>query len=161
MNAVVETHGLTVSVPGRDGRVGVVARASIAIHPGKTLCLVGESGSGKSVTALSIMRLIELRGGHIEAGEIRLAGLSLAALSQREMAELRGRRIGIIFQDPMTAFDPLFTAGEQIAEVLRRHRGLGHRAAWSEAVALLRRVHIPEPEARAAQHPHELSGGMR
>jgi peptide/nickel transport system ATP-binding protein len=151
---------LSVSLATRQGRLPAVEQVDLRIAPGETLCLVGESGSGKTVTAMSVMRLIDTKGGRITQGEIRLEGRNLASLTQREMSELRGRRIGIVFQDPMTAFDPLFPIGRQIAEVLERHQRVGRAEAFARAVSLLGSVHISDPPARAKQHPHELSGGM-
>jgi peptide/nickel transport system ATP-binding protein len=158
--SVLEIDDLSVSLTTRHGKLPAVEQVDLRIAPGKTLCLVGESGSGKTVTALSVMRLIDAKGGRITQGTIRLEGRNLAALTQRDMSELRGRRIGIVFQDPMTAFDPLFTVGGQIAEVVQRHQRVGRGKAFARAVELLASVHIPDPAARAKQHPHELSGGM-
>jgi peptide/nickel transport system ATP-binding protein len=154
---LLAVDGLSVAL----GKLTAVDRFSLVIGAHETVCLVGESGSGKTVTAMSVMRLIEAKGGRLTEGEIRLEGRNIAALSQRDMTELRGRKIGIVFQDPMTAFDPLFTVGHQIAEVVRRHDGASRREANARAVELLRRVHLAEPELRARQYPHELSGGMR
>jgi len=160
MTAVLEIDALSVGLEHGHG-TRVVDALSLRIDAGETICLVGESGSGKTVTALAVTRLIDFKGGRITGGAVRLAGTNLAGLSQREMNQLRGRRIGFVFQEPMTAFDPLFSIGQQIAEVLIRHRGLGRAAARAQAIALLRRVHIPDPEMRVDQHPHELSGGLR
>jgi peptide/nickel transport system ATP-binding protein len=158
--SVLEIDDLSVALTTRQGKLPAVEQVDLRIAPGETLCLVGESGSGKTVTAMSVMRLIDRKGGRITQGAIRLEGRNLASLTQREMSELRGRRIGIVFQDPMTAFDPLFTVGRQIAEVVQRHQRVGRAEAFARAVALLGSVHIPNPGARARQHPHELSGGM-
>jgi peptide/nickel transport system ATP-binding protein len=160
MTAVLEIDALSVGLAQGAG-MQVVDAVSLRIDAGETLCLVGESGSGKTVTALAVTRLIDFKGGRITGGAVRLAGANLAGLSQREMNQLRGRRIGFVFQEPMTAFDPLFSIGQQIIEVLRRHQGLGRAAGRAQAIALLRRVQIPDPELRVDQHPHELSGGLR
>ena len=158
---ILDVDGLSVDLQAPAGSVRAVDAIRLGIAAGETVCLVGESGSGKTVTALSIMRLIDYKGGTLSEGEIRLDGRNLAALSQREMSDLRGRRIGIVFQEPMTALDPVFSIGAQIIEVLIRHRKLSRAAARLEAIALLKRVHIPDAHLRVDQHPHQLSGGMR
>ncbi|MBV8913078.1 MAG: ABC transporter ATP-binding protein [Acetobacteraceae bacterium] len=142
-------------------RIPVVDRVSLAIAPGRTLCLVGESGSGKSVTARALLRLLEppLR---IEAGtRIVLDGRDLMTLDDRAMREIRGGRVGMVFQEPGSALDPLYTVGSQLAEVMRQHLRLSRSAAMARALDLLRRVGIPAPERRLHQFPHELSGGMQ
>jgi len=159
--AVLDISGLSVSLATPQGQVTAIDHLDLHIAPGETVCLVGESGSGKTVTALSVMRLIDAKGGRLIGGDIRLEGRNLAALSQREMSTLRGRRVGIVFQDPMTAFDPLFTVGRQIAEVIQRHERVGRPVARARTIELLRRVHIPQAEQRFDQYPHQLSGGMR
>jgi oligopeptide/dipeptide ABC transporter ATP-binding protein len=159
VTALLEIDGM--SVDHGDAAVRLLHRVDLTIAAGDTVCLVGESGSGKTVTALSVMRLIDFKGGTITEGAIRLEGRDLASLSQRDMSNLRGRRIGIVFQEPMTAFDPVFSIGQQIMEVVRRHLGLGGAKARAAAIALLRRVHMPDPELRVDQYPHQLSGGMR
>jgi peptide/nickel transport system ATP-binding protein len=158
---MLNVENLSVDLQTPTGGVRAVDAVQLTIAAGETVCLVGESGSGKTVTALSIMRLIDYKGGAISEGEIRLDGRNLAALSQRDMSDLRGRRIGIVFQEPMTALDPVFSIGAQIVEVLVRHRKLGRAAARRAAIALLQRVHIPDAHLRFDQHPHHLSGGMR
>jgi peptide/nickel transport system ATP-binding protein len=144
---------------------GGVARAvdgvSFTLGSGETLALVGESGSGKSVTALSIMRLVQVPPGEIVGGEVWFRGRDLLRLPQRAMRGIRGNEIGMIFQEPMSSLNPLLTVGEQIAEVLRAHRGLGANAAREKAIELLVRVRIPDPKLRAGEYPHRLSGGMR
>ncbi len=144
---------------------GEVARAvdgvSFTLDRGETLAIVGESGSGKSVTSLSIMRLVPIPPGEIAGGTVRFRGRDLLRLSEPEMRQVRGNEIGMIFQEPMSSLNPLLTVGEQIAEVVRLHRGLGRRAARRHAVEMLARVNIPDPERRAAEYPHRLSGGMR
>ncbi|WP_203073989.1 ABC transporter ATP-binding protein [Falsiroseomonas ponticola] len=161
MAELLDITGLAVDVSTPTGPLTVMAGVDLAIAERETVCLVGESGSGKTVTAMAVTRLIDHRGGTITAGSLRFEGQDLARLTQRQMADLRGRRIGMVFQEPMTAFDPVFSIGAQIAEVLRRHRGLRQDAARREAVALLKRVHIPDPDQRFDQFPHQLSGGMR
>jgi oligopeptide/dipeptide ABC transporter ATP-binding protein len=133
---------------------------SFDLAPGKTLGLVGESGSGKSLTALSIMRLVE-RPGRIASGSIHFDGRNLLTLSEREMQDVRGAGIGLIFQEPMTALNPVFTIGNQIEETLRIHGRATRRTARRQATDLLAAVSIPEPEKRVRDYPHQLSGGLR
>jgi len=144
---------------------GETARAvdgvSFTLDRGETLAIVGESGSGKSVTSLSIMRLVPIPPGEIAGGAVRFRGRDLLRLSEPEMRRVRGNEIGMIFQEPMSSLNPLLTVGEQIAEVVRLHRGLGRRTARRHAVEMLARVNIPDPERRATEYPHRLSGGMR
>lgn len=143
------------------GEVTAVDGVSFDLHRGETLGLVGESGSGKSVTALSIMRLLPDPPGRIAGGEIRFDGSDLLTLSARQMREIRGRRISMIFQEPMTALNPVMTVGDQIAEGIVAHQAAGWRAARAMAVDLLDRVEIPLAARRAGEYPHQLSGGMR
>ena len=161
MTALLDIDNLSVFVNAPTGALQITHSVHLGIAEGETVCLVGESGSGKTMTAHAIMRLVEYRGGTIASGSIQLDGRNLASLSQKEMSALRGDRIGIIFQEPMTAFDPVWSIGEQIGEVLRRHRGLGRAAARDEAIRLLDRVRIPDAHVRVDQFPHQLSGGMR
>jgi peptide/nickel transport system ATP-binding protein len=143
----------------------VVARAvnklSFQVRRGETLCIVGESGSGKSVTALSIMRLLPSPPARLAGGSIDYEGRDLLQLPEREMRSIRGNDISMIFQEPMTSLNPVLTCGFQIAEVVRRHQRLSKQASWDRAVEMLRLVRIPEPARRAAEYPHQLSGGMR
>ncbi|MCL7464874.1 ABC transporter ATP-binding protein [Phaeovulum sp. NW3] len=137
---------------------------SFSVERGETVALVGESGSGKSATALAILRLIEREGGRIAQGRILLHGtpqLDLAALSDRQMREVRGNRVSMVFQEPMTALNPVLTLGEQVAEVIRLHQGLDRRSALSAAQEAFEKVRIPEAARRLRQYPHELSGGLR
>jgi oligopeptide/dipeptide ABC transporter ATP-binding protein len=150
----------TVFTSGR-GQVTAVDGVSLRVDAGETLAIVGESGSGKSVTALSIMRLLPARAGRIARGSIRLRGRELTTLADDEMRAVRGRHIGMIFQEPMTSLNPVHTVGAQIAEVVHCHEGLGHAAAARHAVDMLALVGIPEPTRRAGSYPHQLSGGMR
>jgi oligopeptide/dipeptide ABC transporter ATP-binding protein len=134
---------------------------SFHVGAGETVGVVGESGCGKSVTALSILRLVR-PPGRIEPGSaIRFEGKDLLALGEREMQHVRGNRIAMVFQEPMTALNPVFTVGDQIAEVARIHAGMSKKDAWKKAVEMLTLVGIPAPEQRAGEYPHQLSGGMR
>lgn len=134
---------------------------SLHVSQNETLCLVGESGSGKSMTAMSIMRLLPDPPGRIVAGECIFGGVDLFQLSQAEMQKVRGNRIAMIFQEPMTSLSPVYTIGDQIAEAYKLHRNASRREAWNRAVEMLARVQIPEPEVCAIRYPHQLSGGMR
>jgi oligopeptide/dipeptide ABC transporter ATP-binding protein len=149
-----------------EGDATAVADVSFVLCRGETLALVGESGSGKSVTALSVMRLFESPPGRIDSGTMRFRErdgqvVDLVQASEPQMRALRGAEIGMIFQEPMTSLNPLITVGEQVAEGMRRHAGLGRREAAARAIALLARVGIAAPELRARDYPHHLSGGMR
>ncbi len=134
---------------------------SFTIPHRSTLGLVGESGCGKSVTALSILRLIASPPGKMIEGSIRLEGTELSSLSEEEMRQVRGNQIALIFQEPMTSLNPVFTVGDQIMEALLLHRYLGRHEAREQAVEMLRRVKIPSPETLIYQYPHQISGGMR
>ena len=157
---VLEIDGLRTFFGTIDGTVKAVDGVSFQIKRGQTLGVVGESGCGKSVTAMSVMGLIE-RPGRIVAGSVRLNGTDLLALSDKEMERTRGDRMSMIFQEPMTSLNPVFTCGDQIVEVLTRHMGMGRGQARARAIEMLTLVGIPEPGQRAKQYPHELSGGMR
>jgi oligopeptide/dipeptide ABC transporter ATP-binding protein len=152
----LQTHFFTQA-----GVVRAVDGISYSVRSGETLGVVGESGCGKSVTALSILRLVASPPGRIVGGSIRFEGTNLLELSEREMEDIRGNDISMIFQEPMTSLNPLMTIGRQVGEAIALHRGLSRREAWDEAVEMLRRVHIPEPERRVHAYPHQLSGGMR
>ena len=163
---IVSVANLRVEFDTDDGPVVGVKDVGFAIRPGETLCVVGESGSGKSVTSLSLMRLVEFGGGRITAGRLAFTRsdghtIDLAAADPDTMRAIRGVEIGMIFQEPMSALNPVLTVGQQIADGLRAHKGLSGSAARARALALLRQVRIPEPERRLDQYPHELSGGMR
>jgi oligopeptide transport system ATP-binding protein len=142
------------------GEVKAVDDVSICLGGGETLGIVGESGSGKSVTMLSIMRLLS-DNGRIVSGTIQFRGMDLTKLPEGEMEHLRGKQIGMIFQDPMTSLNPVFTIGNQLTEMIARHLKLGKKDAWDRAVEMLSTVMIPSPDQRMRQFPHELSGGMR
>jgi len=165
-NPIARIEGLRVSFETKDGPVIGVEDVSFEIAPGETVCIVGESGSGKSVSSLSLMRLVEFGGGEIAAGRLIFdrkdgGNLDLAGAGQDLMRHIRGNEIGMIFQEPMTALNPVFTVGRQLTEGLRVHMGMTRSQAEARALDLLREVRIPEPERRLTQYPHELSGGMR
>jgi peptide/nickel transport system ATP-binding protein len=151
---------LTTGFELHPGFIPAVRNVSFHVNAGETLCLVGESGSGKSVTALSIMRLVQ-RPGRIAQGSIRLRGRDLMSLSEREMQRVRGAEIGFVFQEPMTAMNPVFTVGSQIEETLRVHGKGTRKTARARAIELLATVSIPEPDRRVDDYPHQLSGGLR
>ncbi|NND22458.1 MAG: ABC transporter ATP-binding protein, partial [Silicimonas sp.] len=159
---------LRVEFQTKDGPVVGVEDVSFDIFPGETVCIVGESGSGKSVSSLSLMRLVEFGGGEIAGGELlfdrgREHGgvIDVAKIRDDKMRSIRGNEIGMIFQEPMTSLNPVFTVGRQLTEGLRVHKGMTRDQATERALDLLRQVRIPEPERRLTQYPHELSGGMR
>jgi oligopeptide/dipeptide ABC transporter, ATP-binding protein, C-terminal domain len=160
-HTLIDIKDLSVDMSTPKGNLNVINRINLTINKGEIVCLVGESGSGKTVTSLSIMRLIDYQSGKITTGEILLEGKNLAQLSGKEMNHLRGKKIAMVFQEPMTALDPVFTIGHQISEVLLRHTRTNKVRAREEAIRLLKKVGIPEPEIRYHQYPHELSGGMR
>jgi peptide/nickel transport system ATP-binding protein len=144
----------------RDSRTEAVSGVGFSLERGKTLGIVGESGCGKSVTALSIMRLLPRTGTRV-SGSVVFEGRDLGSLPEREMQDLRGNRLAMIFQEPMTSLNPSFTVGDQIGEALMRHRGLSAGAARTVAIDMLERVRIPSPGMRVDDYPHKLSGGMR
>ncbi|MGR9466195.1 ABC transporter ATP-binding protein [Rhizobium leguminosarum] len=163
---VLDIRGLRTIFRIRGGEITAVNDIDLTVAAGETLALVGESGSGKSVTSLSVMRLLTRNIGVIAAGSIRLATSGgavrdLVSLDEESMRRIRGDDIGMIFQEPMSSLNPVFTIGDQIAEPIRIHRGADRKAAMDAAVALLESVGIPDARRRAGQYPHELSGGMR
>jgi peptide/nickel transport system ATP-binding protein len=158
---LLEIEGLKTQFFTRDGIVRAVDGVSYSVNAGETLAVVGESGCGKSVTALSVLRLIQSPPGRIVAGSIRFEGRDLLTLDEAEMRRIRGNEISMIFQEPMTSLNPVLTIGHQIGETLRLHQGLNVAQANERAVELLRLVHIPEAARRVDQYPHQLSGGMR
>jgi oligopeptide/dipeptide ABC transporter ATP-binding protein len=160
MSHLLEVKNLQTHFPTRAGLVKAVDDVSFYINEGELVGLVGESGCGKSITALSVMRLIA-PPGKIVGGEILFKGENLLQFSDDKMRELRGNDIAMIFQDPMTSLNPVYTVGEQIAEALRLHRKLNKKDAWSEAVEAMKEVSIPDPSRRVNDYPHQLSGGMR
>ena len=162
MDNILEIRGLITSFAsdGRKDRAVAVNGVDLAIPKGKTVGLVGESGCGKSVTALSVMGLLA-ENGRVESGEALFSGTDLLKLPDREMRRIRGNRISMIFQEPMTSLNPVMTVGRQISEALRLHSGLDKEAARQRAIEILRKVGIPEPERRYGNYPHQLSGGLR
>lgn len=157
---ILEIRDLTCGFFTDDHVLKATDRISFDLNRGETLCIVGESGSGKSVTSLAIMGLLEYSGGVILDGSIKFKGEELTTKSQDELREIRGNNIAMIFQDPMSSLNPVFTVGDQIAESLMIHQGMSRKEAMAEAVELLRQVGLPAPEMRVNQYPHELSGGM-
>src|SRR5574337_315215 len=152
----LQTHFFTEA-----GTVRAVDGVSLTVRKGETLGIVGESGCGKSVTALSVLRLIPNPPGKIVGGNIYLEGRDLLTLPEDEMRKGRGGSISMIFQEPMTSLNPVFTVGDQIAEGIRLHQGLSKRESWNKAIEMLRLVRIPDPERRVREYPHQMSGGMR
>jgi len=164
MNALVTIDHLKVTFSTDHGTVTGVQEVSFSIAPGETVCVVGESGSGKSVTSLSLMRLVEFGGGTIAEGSLTFqredgSVLDVAKASPDVMREIRGNEMGMIFQEPMTSLNPVFTIERQLTDGLILHKGLSRAAARARALELLKSVRIPEPERRLKQYPHELSGG--
>jgi peptide/nickel transport system ATP-binding protein len=166
--SVAQTEAMVLDVKGlqtvfftNSGLFRAVDDVSFHVRRGETLAIVGESGCGKSVTALSIMRLVPNPPGKIVGGSIMLEGSDLLGLDEDKMREVRGNRISMIFQEPMTSLNPVMRIGDQITEAVRLHRPMTAKQAWDQAVEMLRLVRIPEPERRALEYPHQLSGGMR
>ncbi|MFL5228168.1 MAG: ATP-binding cassette domain-containing protein, partial [Microvirga sp.] len=158
---LLEVEDLRVVFPGSDRRRTLaVDGVSFSVERGKTLGIVGESGCGKSVTSLAIMGLLP-KGGAEVSGRVSFEGRDLLREPDRVMRDLRGNRLAMIFQEPMTSLNPSFTVGDQIGEALMRHRGLSAGAARATAIEMLERVRIPSPRLRVDEYPHKLSGGMR
>jgi peptide/nickel transport system ATP-binding protein len=158
---LLDIRGLETHFASEDGIVRAVDGVDLCVAPGETLGVVGESGCGKTVTALSVLKLIPMPPGRIVGGEIRWQGRDLVPLADKALRRIRGKEIGIVFQEPMTALNPVYPVGAQIAETVRLHDGLGRRAARDKAIEMLRLVHIPNPERRVHDYPHQFSGGMR
>jgi len=158
---LLEVEGLRVEFKTRNGIARVIDDLHLSVMPGETLGVVGESGCGKSMTALSIMGLVPIPPGRIAAGKIMLDGEDLLQVSESRMREVRGNEISMIFQEPMTSLNPVYSVGNQIAETARLHEGLSARAARDRAVEMLHAVGIPAPDKRVDEFPHQLSGGMR
>ena len=157
---ILEVEGLTVQFPTRRGILTAVDSISFAIAPGEVLGVVGESGAGKSITGLAVIRLLE-PPGRIAAGEVRLEGRRIDKLPHEEMRRIRGRKIGVIFQDPLTSLNPLYTIGQQLEETILTHLPMTKSEARARALSLLREVGMPAPQARYGNYPHHFSGGMR
>ncbi|WP_285889534.1 ABC transporter ATP-binding protein [Paenibacillus glycanilyticus] len=160
MEALLDIQELSVGFRTKNGLLEAITDISFSIRPGETVCLVGESGSGKTVASKAIMRLIDYENGSITRGSIVLRGRDIAALPEAELRQLRGKRVAMVFQEPMAAFDPVFTIGQQIVETIMQHERVSRREAWDRGIELLSRVGIPEPAIRMKQYPGELSGGM-
>ncbi|OGS33386.1 MAG: peptide ABC transporter ATP-binding protein [Elusimicrobia bacterium RIFOXYB2_FULL_49_7] len=158
---LLDVKNLTVRFNTDDGVVNAVDNLSFSLEAGKTLCVVGESGCGKSVTAHAIMRLLPTPPAEITSGNIVFRERSILSLPEKEMRKLRGNEMAMIFQDPMTSLNPVFTCGYQIEEALLLHQGLDKKEAQAKAVEMLKLVRIPDPDKRVNEYPHQMSGGMR
>jgi peptide/nickel transport system ATP-binding protein len=159
--ALLEIRGLKTHFKTDDGMVRAVDGVDLSIARGETLSVVGESGCGKTVTAMTVLKLIAMPPGKIVDGSILWKGRDLVPMGAGEMQHIRSREIAIIFQEPMTSLNPVYTVGEQIAEVVRLHQDVGRREAMDRAIEMLRLVHVPAPERRVNDYPHQMSGGMR
>jgi peptide/nickel transport system ATP-binding protein len=158
---VLDVKNLQTVFFTNSGLFRAVDDVSFSVRRGETLAIVGESGCGKSVSALSIMRLVPNPPGRIVGGSVKLEGTDLLELDEAQMRQVRGNRISMIFQEPMTSLNPVMRIGDQITEAVRLHRDMTRQQAWEQAVEMLRLVRIPEPARRALEYPHQLSGGMR
>ncbi len=158
---LLKVENLRIELTTRDGVAPVIDDLSLELRAGETLSFVGESGCGKSMTALALMGLLPEKVGRVAKGSICFNGEDLTTASPARLNEIRGNDISMIFQEPMTSLNPVYTIGEQIAEVLRRHRGMNKAAAWQRAIELLDAVRIPNPKNRVSDYPHQLSGGQR
>ena len=161
MDALLKVENLTTVFESEEGVSRVVDGVSFAIGQAEMVGLVGESGCGKSVTALSIMRLIAEPPGRITGGAIYFEGTDLLTLPEKDMRKVRGNKISIVFQEPLSSLNPVFTCGEQVREAIALHQRLGKRASKEKAIEMLRLVRIPDPEKRYGNYPHQMSGGMR
>src|SRR4051794_12929986 len=161
MAHLLEIKDLTVRFPSSHGMLTVVDNVSFHVGRDEVVCVVGESGSGKSVTMQAAVGLVQSKGGQIAGGSVLFDGRELVGMPNRHLNRIRGNDIGFIFQEPMSSLNPAYTVGEQIAEVVRRHRGVSRAEAWKRAVEMLDRVHIATAASRAHDYPHQFSGGMR
>src|ERR1700683_1220468 len=159
--ALLDIRGLKIHFTTDDGIVQAVDGVDLTVERGETVCVVGESGCGKTVTALSVLKLIAMPPGRIAGGQILWQGRDIVALRADEMNRIRAREIAIVFQEPMTSLNPVYTIGDQIGEVIALHEGLGRRAVLERTIEMLALVQIPNPRARANDYPHQFSGGMR
>ncbi|WDR00797.1 ABC transporter ATP-binding protein [Devosia sp. J2-20] len=157
---VFQVSNLNIEIDSGTGPFAVVSDMSFTVDAGETLCIVGESGCGKSMTALSLLRLLP-EGVRVGSGSIKIDGAEFLDMDQRQIEDFRGEQIAMIFQEPLTALNPVLTIGEQIAEAVRQHRHCSRQRAKARAIEALQLVQMPDPERRAVQFPHELSGGMR
>ncbi|MBR1139901.1 MULTISPECIES: ABC transporter ATP-binding protein [Bradyrhizobium] len=158
---LLEIKGLKTYFNSDEGQVQAVDGVDISINRGETLCVVGESGSGKTVTAMSVLKLIAMPPGRIAGGQILWQGRDLVPLNSSEMNKIRASEIAIVFQEPMTSLNPVYTVGDQIAEVIRLHQGLSKKAAMERAAEMLALVQLPNPQRRIHDYPHHFSGGQR
>ena len=158
---LLEIRGLKTHFKTDDGMVRAVDGVDLAIDCGETLGVVGESGCGKTVTAMTVLKLIQMPPGRIVDGQVLWQGRDLVPLAADEMRQIRAKEIAIVFQEPMTSLNPVYTVGQQIAETIRLHEGLSRRGAMDRAIEMLRLVNIPTPERRVHDYPHQFSGGMR
>ena len=161
MSQLLEVKNLRIELTTRDGVAPVIDDLSFSLNPGETLSFVGESGCGKSMTALALMGLLPEKVGRVASGSIIFNGEDLSQASDQRLRAIRGNDISMIFQEPMTSLNPVFTIGEQIAEVLRAHQGMSRRAAWNQAIELLDAVRIPNSKDRVSDYPFQMSGGQR
>src|SRR6516164_1642397 len=159
--ALLEIGGLKTHFACDDGMIQAVDDVDLRVESGETVCLVGESGCGKTVTALSVLKLIAMPPARIVQGQILWRGSDLVKVDVAGMSRLRGKEIAMVFQEPMTALNPVYTVGEQIAEAIRLHEGISNREAFDKTIEMLRLVHVPNPEKRIHDYPHQFSGGMR
>ena len=158
---LLEIKGLKTHFKTDDGWLHAVDGVDLTVERGETVGVVGESGCGKSVTAMTVLKLVPMPPGRIVAGQVLWQGRDLVPLPPEEMRKIRAKEIAIVFQEPMTSLNPVYTVGEQIAETLRLHEGLGRKGAMDRAVEMLKLVHIPTPKRRVNDYPHQFSGGMR
>ena len=158
---LLEIKDLSVQFPSPHGLLTVVDKVSFSVGRNDIVCVVGESGSGKSVTMQAAVGLVQAKGGRVSSGSVRFDGQELVGMGPRQLNRIRGDAIGFIFQEPMSSLNPAYTVGEQIAEVVRRHRGASRADAWKRAVEVLDRVYIASAASRAKDYPHQFSGGMR
>ena len=159
--ALLELHGLKTWFKTDDGWLHAVDGVDLSVDSGETVCVVGESGCGKSVTAMTILKLIPMPPGRIASGQVLWRGQDLVPLPPKAMQQIRAKEIAIVFQEPMTSLNPVYTIGQQIAESVRLHGAMSRRSALDRAIEMLQLVHIPQPQQRVNDYPHQFSGGMR